>query len=99
MPVDPRSELDEFGVRRRSHRFDRLVNHDSEIDRSDVDSQFAGYDARRIEQIINQTSLSFAIASDNFEGPPGLLGVDALLAALDAGVPEHRIQRRAQFVR
>src|SRR5262249_30227550 len=91
--IEFRGEPDEFRVRRRANRFDRVVDHAGQVNRSDFDSQLAGDNPRRIEQIVDQPPLPLAIAADRLKIPPRLFGVDPLFGALDAGVTEHGVER------
>src|SRR5262247_3113691 len=91
-------ERDPFGVRRRVDRLNRLLNYRDQINRPDLQPELAADDAGRVEQVINQLRLRLSATLDDLRRLLDLLSVQPAVAQ-HSGVSEHRVQRRAQFMR
>src|SRR5262249_41584631 len=60
-------KFDFLGAGSRPTRFHRRVDYACHIDRADIQSEFAGDDARHVEKVVDYPSLSACAAFDSFQ--------------------------------
>src|SRR5262249_5563397 len=96
--VQPALQREMFRLGGGGHSFEHTVYQGGQVERSDVQAQFAGDDCGYVEQIRNQLRLDLGIAFDRRQAALNLrVVVDLVLEPL--GPQQDRVQRGAQLVR
>ncbi len=95
--VDDFRDADAFGIGAGLDGFDGLFNDIAEFDAADIQAQFAGKDARHVEQVFDELHLNAHVAFDDGE-TLGEIGGGDFGGAEDLSPAEDGVDGRAEFV-